>query len=149
MRLANSGRAFLFERLFAGKEDNMTKKEAMKVIAEASCEIACPLVDEIAKRAAYEFELASETVIENDEDDLIFDLMMRLYASGNAMEAVDVLMLTFSLVGMTEIAAVLDVIAVSGRDEVYELFMRCFTEHSERCEVHHILMEDLPEELLN
>ena len=127
----------------------MTKNEAMKVIAEASCEMSCPLVDEIAKRAAYAFEFASETVIENDEDDLIFDLMMRLFASGNAMEAVDVLMLTFSLTGMTEIAAILDVIAVSGRDEVYELFMRCFTEHSERCEVHHILIEDIPDELLN
>lgn len=127
----------------------MTKNEAMKVIAEASCEIVCPLVDEIAKRAAFAFEYAAETVIENDEDDLIFDLMMRLFSNGNVMEAVDVLMLMFSLTGMTETAAILDVIAVSGRDEVYELFMRCFVEHSERCEVHHILIEDIPEELLN
>ena len=123
----------------------MNKNESMKVIAETSCEVACPLVDELAKKAAYAFEFAAETVIENDEDDLIFDLMMRLYASGFAMEAVDVLMITFYLLDMTDICNVLDVITESGRDDVYELFMRCFIEHSERCEVHHIIIEDIPD----
>ena len=123
----------------------MNKNESMKVIAEASCEVACPLVDEIAKKAAYAFELASETVMENDEDDLIFELMMRLYANGFAMEAVDVLMISFYLLDMTDICNVLDLITESGRDDVYELFMRCFIEHSGRCEVFHLVIEDIPD----
>lgn len=138
----------MFERLIAGKEKVMTKNETMKVIAEASCERACPIVDEIAKRAAYAFEFASETVMENDEDDLIFDIMMRLFANGFAMEAVDVLMLSFYLLDMTDICNVLDVISESGRDEVYDMFMRCFIEHSDRCEVYRLVIEDIPE-LLN
>ena len=76
-----------------------TNQETMKVIAEeVNCEDMCPMIDEIAKQVAKGFELATERVFVNDEDEIIFDIMMRLFASGNLMEAVDVLTLTFSII---------------------------------------------------
>ena len=110
----------------------MTKNEAMKVIAEASCERACPIVDEIAKRAAYAFEFASETVMENDEDNLIFDIMMRLFANGFAMEAVDVLMLSFYLLEMTDIFGLQDSILsdiLLRQDALRQEFSLSFLKH--------------------
>ena len=115
----------------------MTKEETMKVIAEGvRREDICPIVEEIAKQAAEYFEMAAEWHFERDEDIPVFDLMMRLYGAGLCMEAVDLLMTVFSLVGMEDAMAIVGIVAVACREEVYQMFMQCFTEHSERCEMH-------------
>ena len=117
----------------------MTNQETMKVIAEeVNCEDMCPMIDEIAKQVAKGFELATERVFANDEDEIIFDIMMRLFASGNLMEAVDVLTLTFSIIDSVDAYALCALIANSGRDDVYRQFLLSFAEHSGRCEIKHI-----------
>ena len=64
----------------------MTKEETMKVIAEeVRPEEYCPIVDEVARQASYAFELAAESSFENDEDEIIFDLVMRLLGGGQYM----------------------------------------------------------------
>ena len=116
-----------------------TNQETMKVIAEGvRCEDMCPMIDDLAKQVAIGFEYASENVFENDEDEIIFDIIMRLFASGNYMEAVDMLTLAFCLIDADQIYALCAFIANSGRDDVYEQFLVSFAEHSGRCEVKHI-----------
>lgn len=55
------------------------------------------MIDEIGRQVAAGFELAAECSFVNGEDEIIFDLIMRLLANGMFMEAVDVLTLAFSL----------------------------------------------------
>ena len=117
----------------------MTREETMKVIADGvRGEDICPVIDEIAKKTVYCFELASECAFENDEDEILFDLMMRLYADDKCMEAVDMLMMAFSLVGMEEAIAIVGIVAVTGRDDVYRMFLQRFIAHSDRCRVQSI-----------
>lgn len=120
----------------------MTKEETMKVIAEeVRPEEYCPIVDEVARQTSYAFELAAESSFENDEDEIIFDLVMRLLGGGQYMEAVDVLAITFSLIGSERMDAMMALIGGSGRDEIYEMFMKRFVEHSPRCIVRKIDIE--------
>ena len=77
----------------------MTQEETMKVIAEGVApEQICPMIDEISRQVAAGFEIAAECSFVNGEDEIIFDLIMRLLANGMFMEAVDVLTLALSLV---------------------------------------------------
>ena len=111
----------------------MTMEETMKVIAEGRCDELCPIIDKIAELCDRGFEIAAETSFERDEDEVIFDLMVRLFAKGMSMEAVDVMAMTFSLIGAEEAFMLVALIASCGRDDVCESFMLSFFEHSKRC----------------
>lgn len=124
-----------------------TNQETMKVIAEGVApDNICPMIEEIAGQVAAGFEVAAEISFENDEDEIIFDLMMRLIANGMFMEAVDVLTLAFSLVAEEKAYALTALIANSGRDDVCRMFMQSFAEQSDRCEVRHVCV-GVPKEL--
>jgi hypothetical protein len=125
----------------------MTQEESLKVIAEGVApEQICPMIDEIGRQVAAGFEIAAECSFVNGEDEIIFDLIMRLLANGMFMEAVDVLTLAFSLAEEDKAYALTALIANSGRDDVYRMFLQSFTENSGRCEVRYILV-GLPDEL--
>lgn len=143
-----SGRVFYFEKAICRKGTYMkTNQETMKVIAEGIApDSICPMIDEIAMQVAAGFEVAADVCFENDEDEIIFDLMMRLFAGGMYMEAVDVLTMAFSLVCEEKAYALTALIANSGRDDACRMFMQSFIEHSERCEVRHVYV-DSPENL--
>ena len=114
----------------------------MKVIAEGvRPEDMCPIIDEIARKVADGFEIASECMFENDEDEIIFDIIMRLIGNGDLMEAVDVLTLSFSLVDAKETYALASLIANTGRDDVYRQFLQSFAEYSGRCVIRHFDVE--------
>ena len=111
----------------------------MKMMAEAnSCDEICPVIDKIAELANGSFELLAETVFERDEDEVIFELILSFYSRGMYMEAVDILALTFSLIGAEESFMLVALIGSCGRDEVFKQFLTSFLEYSERCEIENI-----------
>lgn len=113
-----------------------TKEKTMKVIAEGlRPESYCAVVDVIALQTAHGFELAAENIFENNEDEIIFDLVMRLFAKGEYMEAVDVLFISFSLIDAREISSLVSLIASTGREDVCREFMYKFVMHSDRVDV--------------
>jgi hypothetical protein len=85
-------------------------------------------------------ELKNQLVREGRYTDAVDDLLIKF------MEAVDVLTLAFSLAEEDKSYALTALIANSGRDDVYRMFLQSFTENSGRCEVRYILV-GLPDEL--
>lgn len=115
----------------------MTREETMSVIAKGvNPDSVCPLIDDIGRQAAYGFDLAREYAFEHDEDEILLDLMMRLYIDDKYMEAVDMLTITFALIGADQMYTKMALVAASGRDDIYELFLDSFIDHSERCQSH-------------
>lgn len=116
----------------------MTKEETMKIINEGNVEAICPVVDKIAELTDRGFEIAADSVFERDEDEVIFELILSFYSRGMYMEAVDILALTFSLIGAEESFMLVALIGSCGRDEVFKQFLTSFLEYSERCEIENI-----------
>ena len=64
----------------------MTREETMSVIAKGvNPDSVCPLIEDIGRQAAYGFELAREYAFKHDEDEILLDLMMRLYIDDKYM----------------------------------------------------------------
>ena len=107
------------------------KNEMLNVIMEGIRPNAgCEVIRAIAKNAASEFEEASEFIFENEEDDMIENLLSRLYLKEAYWEAVDMLYTIFTLVDMREAAAILDILGSCGSGDVAREFLEQFFEEA-------------------
>lgn len=109
----------------------MTKEETMKAIAEGRCDLICPIIEKMAQLTIKGFDYAAEHYFKSDEDFLLFDLLLRLAEDDMYFEAVDVLIIFFSLTDMKEAMLLTTIIAASDREDVHEAFMDYFLTYAD------------------
>ena len=104
------------------KEKNLCVRGKMETEAE------CPLIiREIAQGASEYFEYATEYgVFENDEDDQVEELLLRLYRAGCYKEAVCLLRLVFSIAKFDAACAMMSLIHDEHEERREEFFIREF-----------------------
>ena len=105
----------------------------MKTIRESECVFdalsereVCPVIREMAGRISEELDLAAEFDFEYGEEDVIVGLSKEFYRRGAFREGVGLLLLSFSLIGNSEAAIMLDVLLSTPGEEVPKLFLECF-----------------------
>ena len=103
-----------------------TIRESESVFEAMSGQKLCPLIKEMADRIAEELEISSGLDFEYGEENVILYLTKDFYMRGAFREGAGLLLLSFSLIGNSEAAMLLDVLLSMPDDDLPKLFLECF-----------------------
>ena len=121
-------------------EDNTEEpvdNEIQAIVIEAKeMHLLCPIVIRMGARTSRLFDDRVEAdEFENDEDDIVIDLLKRMYRAGEYFEALELLEMIFLMINAYEPVELLDIIQSMGDAECCRLFLTGFINESSRTDL--------------
>ncbi len=113
----------------------INKKENEKT-REEMAECACSMIDVIAKIVAADFDESGEFEYDAPHTAFLCDLIFKMYEREEYKEAMEVLAMSFMMLGMEDTTGLMAVAAAGYSDENGRFFLNRFFEYSAICDIY-------------